>query len=381
MRGSARALALSRRRLLLAFLLLAGLGSAAGPPPDGGRPRPPAAAPSALCFHGQVPENSPPGTWVRGLRVPLPLLPPGQPLGQWALEGDGASRFVLHLRPAAGAALLRTAERLDREARAGYRLSLRGPSRAVLLLLRVLDRNDHRPRFPPSPLLPLEVDELAPLGSEVARLHALDADEGPNARLTYRAWPDGCGRGQRLFVVPRSGQVLAVGSLLGARRLGLWVSAQDHGLPRPLRSPARRLELAVGRRGRGEGAAPPRRRARALLPAGGPLYKVRVPVAAPLGEPIFTVPDEVYRREAGLRGSWFELLSPATVGAFPVELDRGSGRLYLRQPLQRGGRTEVAVKVHRMDGQGGVGLQFWTAPLKSIEIVPKEISCKNRSPV
>ncbi|XP_060100312.1 neural-cadherin-like [Heteronotia binoei] len=357
MRGSARGLTLCRRRLL-AFVLLASWGSAAGHPPDGSpRPR---AAPSALCFHGQVPENSPPGTWVRGLRVPLPrllLLAPGQPLREWALEGEGASRFVLHLRPATGAALLRTSERLDREARAAYSLSLRGPSRAVLLRLRVLDRNDNRPRFLPSPALPLEADELSPLGSEVARLRALDADEGANALLTYRAWPDSCcgggsGQGRRLFVVPRSGQVLAVGSLLGLRRLSLWVSAQDHGVPRPLRSPARRFEVAVRRRRREEEeeeeeAAPSRRRARSPLPS-SPLYKVRIPVGAPLREPIFTVPDAVYQEA---EGGWFELLSPVAGGSFPVELDRGSGRLYLRRPLERGGRAEVTIKVHRMDGQ------------------------------
>uniref|UniRef100_A0ACB8FEA5 Uncharacterized protein n=1 Tax=Sphaerodactylus townsendi TaxID=933632 RepID=A0ACB8FEA5_9SAUR len=357
MRGSVPGLALARRRLL-PLLLLAGVGAWARPPSEGSRPRL-QAAPRTLCFHGQVPENSPPGTWVRGLRVPLArllLLGPGQPLGEWALEGDGASRFWLHLRPSKGAALLRTAERLDREARPGYTLSLRGPRRAVLLRLRVLDRNDHRPRFPPCPAVPLEVDELAPLGSEVARLRASDPDEGANARLTYCAWPDGAGHGQqqqqRLFVVPRSGQVLAVGSLLGLRRLSLWVSAQDHGVPRPLRSPTRRLDLAVRRRqrrreARHEGAAPSPRRARSLPPS-SPLYKVRIPVGTPPGEPVFTVPDALYQ-EAG--GSWFELVSPVPAGSFPVELDRGSGRLYLSQPLERGGRTEVKIKVHRVDGQ------------------------------
>ncbi|XP_053101938.1 neural-cadherin-like [Hemicordylus capensis] len=327
------------------------------------------ASPRALCFYGQVPENSPAGTWVQGLRVPLRrlLLAPGRPPGEWALEGAGASHFALQLHPAGGSLppqllLLRTAARLDRETRPRYSLSLRGPSRAALLRLRVLDRNDHRPRFPPPDpaAQPLEVDELSPLGSEVARLRALDADEGANALLTYLSWPDGGSEpglgGRRLFVVPRSGQVLTVGSLLGVRRLSLWVSAQDHGLPRPLRSPARRLEVAVTKRrsapGRREEEPEPgatlARRARSLLaPSSSPVYKVRIPVAAPSGEPIFTVPDTRYQ-EAG--GSWFELAAPAPAGSFSVELDRGSGRLYLSRPLERGGRTEVMVKVHRMDG-------------------------------
>ncbi|XP_044280259.1 neural-cadherin-like [Varanus komodoensis] len=350
MRDAARAAPAPARLPLLCLCLLAGWGGCWG------RLRRPASPPRALCFYGQVPENSPPGTWVQGLRVPLRRLQlaPGRPPEEWALEGDGASHFAHQLQPAKERSrsrllLLRTAERLDREARPRYSLWLRGPSRAALLRLRVLDRNDHRPRFPPGPARPLEVDELSPLGAEVARLRALDADEGANARLTYRSWPGAGGR--RLFVVPRSGQVLTVGSLLGLRRLSLWVSAQDHGLPQPLRSPARRLELAVRK-----GASPARqpaqggslakpRGARSVSAAPSPVYKVRIPVGAPPGEPIFTVPDTRYQ-EAG--GSWFELAAP---GSFPVELDRGSGRLSLSRQLERGGRTEVMVKVHRLDGQ------------------------------
>ncbi|XP_050771609.1 protocadherin-8-like, partial [Gymnogyps californianus] len=207
-------------------------------------------APRLLRFSGQVPENSPAGTRVRGLRVPLRrLLGPGEPAGEWALEGDGASRFSLQRRAGGGRGLLllRTAERLDREAQPEYGLRLRRRWRAgrspreALLRVRVLDRNDHRPRLPPA--RPLEVDELAPLGTEVARLRASDSDEGANARLTYRPWPPGAGS-RLLFVVPRSGQVLTVGSLLGLRRLRLCVAAHDHGRPRPLRSPARCLRLA-----------------------------------------------------------------------------------------------------------------------------------------
>uniref|UniRef100_A0A8C4VM31 Neural-cadherin n=1 Tax=Gopherus evgoodei TaxID=1825980 RepID=A0A8C4VM31_9SAUR len=271
-----------------------------------------------LRFYGQVPENSPAGTPVQGLRVPLRrLLSPGEPRGEWALDGAGASRFSLHLGPGL-LLLLRTAQCLDREARPRYTLSLRRSSRRALLRVRVLDRNDHRPRIPAGP--PLEVAELAPLGSEVARLRALDGDEGVNALLTYSSWP-----------------VLTVGSLLGRRRLSLWVSAQDHGLPRPLRSPARRLQLTVRR----EGA----RRARSLLPpdSGSISYTARVPAGARLGDPIFTVPDTRYQEA----GRWFELASPAA----PVELERASGSLHLSRELPRGGRAEALVRVHRRGGQ------------------------------
>ncbi|XP_065438545.1 protocadherin-8-like [Chrysemys picta bellii] len=328
---------------LLALLLLAGSGrqllcTAAGPRASG--------TSRLLRFYGQVPENSPAGTPVQGLRVPLwRLQSPGEPPGEWALEGAGASRFFLHLGPGL-LLLLRTAQCLDREARPLYTLSLRRSSRRALLRVRVLDRNDHRPRIPAGP--PLEVDELAPLGSEVARLRALDGDEGANALLTYSSWPTSAGS-RLLFVVPRSGQVLTVGSLLGRRRLSLWVSAQDHGLPRPLRSPARRLQLTVRR----EGA----RRARSLLPpkqppgsgsgSGSISYTARVPAGARLGDPIFTVPDTRYQEA----GSWFELASPAA----PVELERASGRLHLSRELPLGGRAEALVRVHRRGGQGKAG--------------------------
>uniref|UniRef100_A0A8D2N0U5 Neural-cadherin-like n=1 Tax=Zonotrichia albicollis TaxID=44394 RepID=A0A8D2N0U5_ZONAL len=286
-------------------------------------------SPRLLRFSGQVPENSPAGTRVRGLRVPLRrLLGPGEPAGEWALEGDGASRFSLQRRPGGGGwlLLLRTAEPLDREAQPEYGLRLRrraGRSpREALLRVRVLDRNDHRPRLPPA--RPLEVDELVPLGTEVARLRASDRDEGANARLTYR------------------GQVLTVGSLLGLRRLRLCVAALDHGRPRPLRSPARCLRLAV----RGRGAAGRRREPRSLQPpgAGARRYTVRLAPGARVGDTVFTVP----RSRERAAGGWFELASP---GAAPVGIDRTSGRLYLRRELRAGGRAEVLVKVHR--GSGG----------------------------
>lgn len=311
-------------------------------------------APRLLRFSGQVPENSPAGTRVRGLRVPLRrLLGPGEPPGEWALEGDGASRFSLQRGPGGGRGLLllRTAERLDREAQPEYGLQLRrraGRSpREALLRIRVLDRNDHRPRLPPA--RPLEVDELAPLGTEVARLRASDGDEGANARLTYRPWPPGAGS-RRLFVVPRSGQVLTVGSLLGLRRLRLCVAAHDHGRPRPLRSPARCLRLAVrgGTAAAGEGR---RRRARSLPPPerppgpGSQRYTARLPPGARVGDTVFIVP----RSRDRAAGGWFELASP---GATPVGIDRTSGRLYLRRELRAGGRAEVLVKVHRGGGRG-----------------------------
>ncbi|KAM6102157.1 neural-cadherin-like isoform 3-T3 [Theristicus caerulescens] len=331
----------------LPALLLVLLCGAAGPGRGG--------APRLLRFSGQVPENSPAGTRVRGLRVPLRrLLGPGEPPGEWALEGDGASRFSLQRRPGGGRGLLllRTAERLDREAQPEYGLRLRrrraGRSpREALLRVRVLDRNDHRPRLPPA--RPLEVDELAPLGTEVARLRASDGDEGANARLTYRPWPPGAGS-RLLFVVPRSGQVLAVGSLLGLRRLRLCVAAHDHGRPRPLRSPPRCLGLAVrGRRAAGAGGR--RRRWAPSLPPperppgpGSRRYTARLPPGARVGDTVFTVPPSRDRAAGG----WFELASP---GASPVGVDRASGRLYLRRELRAGGRAEVLVKVHRGGGR------------------------------
>ncbi|XP_037234969.1 protocadherin-16-like [Falco rusticolus] len=331
-------------------LLLLLLGAAAGLGRGG--------APRLLRFSGQVPENSPAGTRVRGLRVPLRrLLGPGEPAGEWALEGGGASRFSLQRRAGGGRGLLllRTAERLDREAQPEYGLRLRRrraarAPREALLRVRVLDRNDHRPRLRLA--RPLEVDELAPLGTEVARLRASDGDEGANARLTYRPWPPGAGSRQ-LFVVPRSGQVLTVGSLLGLRRLRLCVAALDHGRPRPLRSPARCLRLPVrGRRAAGPGGGARRRRwVRSLPPPerppgpGSRRYTARLPPGARVGDTVFTVP----RNRDRAAGGWFELASP---GATPVGVDRASGRLYLRRELRAGGRAEVLVKVHRGGGRG-----------------------------
>ncbi|XP_046766540.1 cHz-cadherin isoform X3 [Gallus gallus] len=283
--------------LLLALPLLCGAAAGLG-------------APRLLRFSGHVPEDSPAGTRVRGVRVPL--RGPGEPPARWALRGDGAHHFSLQRRPGGerGALEARTARRLDRGARAEYRLLLRAAvrPRAALLRVRVLARDDRRPRLPPAARL-----EPSPRGSELARLRASDGEESPEVPLAYRARP-----------------ALSADSLPASRRLSLWVWARDRGRPR-------RLLPAV----RGPGEERRRRRPRSLSP-GPRRYAARLPPGARVGDTVFTLPRG---RDAG---GWFELAAP---GAAPLGVDRASGRLYLRRELPAGGGAEALVKVHRGGGR------------------------------
>ncbi|XP_064297842.1 uncharacterized protein LOC135311774 [Phalacrocorax carbo] len=248
---------------------------------------------------GPVSGNSPAGRRLRGLRGPLRGTPGP---GEWALEGDGDSRFSLRRRRLL---LLRTAEGPDREARPEYgrRRAGRDP-REALLRVRVVSRSAHRPRLPPG---------VAEPGTEVARLRALDG-VGEASGAPRRVPPS-----RLLVVVPGSGRGLTAGSL--------------PGLPRC------RRHAAAGAGGR--------RRARSLLPpgTGSRRYTARLPHGARVGDTVFTVP----RSRDRAAGGWFELASP---GAAPVGVDRASGRLYLRRELRAGGRAEVLVKVHRGGGRG-----------------------------
>lgn len=287
--------------LLLALPLLCGAAAGLG-------------APRLLRFSGHVPEDSPAGTRVRGVRVPL--RGPGEPPARWALRGDGAHHFSLQRRPGGerGALEARTARRLDRGARAEYRLLLRAAvrPRAALLRVRVLARDDRRPRLPPAARL-----EPSPRGSELARLRSSDGEESPEVPLAYRARP-----------------ALSADSLPASRRLSLWVWARDRGRPR-------RLLPAV----RGPGEERRRRRPRSLSP-GPRRYAARLPPGARVGDTVFTLPRG---RDAG---GWFELAAP---GAAPLGVDRASGRLYLRRELPAGGGAEALVKVHRGGGRGKGG--------------------------
>ncbi|XP_061324823.1 neural-cadherin-like [Pezoporus flaviventris] len=299
-------------------------------------------------FDGQVAENRAAGTRVRGLSIPLTRLAPGPWCAQvrgrrWRLQllGAGHSHFRVWLHARTARVLLRTARPLDREARALYALRLAlccrrclpraaAPAELAAITVRVLDDNDNAPRFAGGPrrgVTRLRVEETLALGSAVWQAHAEDADAGANAELRYFALP----RSEHFFVVPRSGRVLLVRSLLHLRApITLRLYARDRGRPPLLSAP---LELEVlpqpkrlpiprdaARRRRRSVLVPPRAAARPL--------SLSVPEDARPGIRLATLVPERFA------SAWFELVSPP-VEESPVRVERESGVVTLRAGLDR----------------------------------------------
>ncbi|XP_051878588.1 neural-cadherin [Pristis pectinata] len=289
-------------------------------------------------FYGHVSENSPPGTEVRGGRLPGRRLCPLDPAGA-RLGGHGAGAFRLSGRPGGGGRLLlRTAAPLDRELRPDYRLTIscRPAGSAPVsarLHIRVGDVNDNRPEFAPGHPASVEVDELLALGSEIARVTATDRDSGSNADISYRCRPDV----PQLWLVPRTGQILLVGSLLGVKPFLLTVYAQDRGVVPQVAEP---LTLLVKVKPASL-AAPAGGRAARSAPDEG-FHSVTVPEGDRVGTVIYTVPDWKFA------GRWFEVISPTDA---PVQVERDSGKVYLSRKLRGKSPVEVTVKVNSETGE------------------------------
>ncbi|RVE63047.1 hypothetical protein OJAV_G00163090 [Oryzias javanicus] len=284
-------------------------------------------------YFGHIPENSPAGTPVDGVVIPL--------VGAcWqaadlnaSLKGDYASDFrLIHHhghREKRGHLSLVSAKTLDREFIAIYELVVDHlpwcQRRAAIIQIEVSDRNDNIPRFT-SGNKTVEVDELMPLGTEVARFDAKDGDAEKNGRVTFYASPES----NLLHVVPQTGQVRLVGSLLGVSQTTLRLCVKDGGDVALIGEPVF-LRVTVRRSGRAH------RRPRALHE--DVTYTVTVPDHLRVGDLLFTVPDQRFDQR------WFEVISEAES---PVQIERDSGRLYLARNVRE--PVEVAVKIQNLRG-------------------------------
>ncbi|KAE8289333.1 hypothetical protein D5F01_LYC13220 [Larimichthys crocea] len=180
---------------------------------------------------GQIAENSPAGTPVDG--VVLPLGCPGADLNG-SLRGDYASDFKLvHYRghrEHRGHLGLVSAKALDREFIAMYELTVELPPRCL-----------RRPAA-------VQVDELTPLGTELVRFDAKDGDAERNGRVTFYASPES----DLLHVVPQTGQVRLVGSLLGVSQVTLRLHSSARS-PRSVRGADLHRDRAGPKQSRGPG--------------------------------------------------------------------------------------------------------------------------------
>ncbi|CAJ1061360.1 neural-cadherin isoform X1 [Xyrichtys novacula] len=285
-------------------------------------------------FFGHIAENSPAGTPVDG--VLLPLGPDSCPevdlhaslKGVYALD----FRLVHHRghRTHRGHLGLVSAKVLDREFIAMYELTVELPPgcqrRPVAVQVEVSDLNDNIPRFTEGNQT-VQVDELTPLGTELVRFEAKDEDAERNGRVTFYASPES----HLLHVVPQTGQVRLVGSLLGVRQVHLRLHVRDSGEVALTSEPVF-LRVDVRSSGRER-----RRRPRALSEE--LTYTVTVPDHVRVGDLVFTVPDQRFEQRR------FEVISEADS---PVQIERDSGRLYLARNLRE--PAEVTVKIQNIRG-------------------------------
>ncbi|XP_034029812.1 neural-cadherin [Thalassophryne amazonica] len=282
-------------------------------------------------FFGQIAENSAAGSPVDGVVLPLGAgVCPGVDLNA-TLKGDYSSdfRLVRYLGPRGHLSLV-SAKVLDREFIAMYELTVELPPpcpwRPWDIQVEVLDMNDNNPRFTGGNQT-VEVNDLTPLGAEVARFDANDGDADWNGRITFYASP----KSHLVHVVPQTGQVRLVGSLLGVRQLMVRLYARDHGDVALISEPVF-LHVRVRRSGRS------RRTPRAL--SHDLVYTVTVPEHVGEGDLLFTVPDQRFVQR------WFEVISEDS----PVHVERDSGRLYLTRSLRE--PAEVLVWIHNLRGDG-----------------------------
>ncbi|XP_041101476.1 neural-cadherin-like [Polyodon spathula] len=291
---------------------------------------------NAGVFYGHVEENLPPETKVAGLGISMWRICPGfrseSGLG-FALEGEEASDFYLYHHQ--GYLLLKTAKTLDREAKSVYALTARATShvcsdKTLLLNIKVLDKNDNRPRFIEE-MLNVEIDEFIPVGSEILKLVAVDKDSGKNARITYYASPNNA----LLFVVPKTGQIIVVDSLVGETNVSFYAFAKDNGDIAIISDPAI-VQIRI-KKSQVDGIVSKNRKPRAVSEE--MFYAVSVAEDMKVGDLIFTVPGLKFEKQ------WFEVISD---GASPVRIERDSGKLYLAQKLQSA--TDVVVKVQNLKG-------------------------------
>ncbi|XP_066511028.1 neural-cadherin-like [Hoplias malabaricus] len=322
-------------------------------------------------FHGHVFENSPVGSRVNALSIPARRVGAGAG-ACLCLRGEGSEAFRAFAHHKRGHVLLRTAAVLDRERRSGYVLRLAPCHRAsttapvpgattvpvatsvpapdataaavASVRVDVLDTNDHEPAFPHS-FVTLALDDATALRSAVHRVAAADADSGKNAELTYFALP----RNGSFYVVPKTGDVLLVDSILGlGAPLSFTVFARDRG--RPPRT-GRGVQIEV--RPRRARAPPPRRRrrkARRSVSASEPqLVMVSVSEDAAVGSVIVSLSP------ARFPAAVFEL-QPEEEDELekdpPVTVNRDTGELLISRSLDRESEPRVQLTVKVQDKRG-----------------------------
>ncbi|XP_011309154.1 protein dachsous [Fopius arisanus] len=195
----------------------------------------------------QLLENLPSGTLVGTVTASDPDLGKNSLLRYTVVQHN--SSFAID--PDTGEIITR--EPLDRELRSLHELVLEArdhgsPSRAARVPLRVsiLDVNDNSPEIVDPQGDIVSVREEQPLGTEVARVRALDADLGENATMTYSILKDRDSDGYNVFTIdPITGMIRTKYVLDHEERDVYRVSVKASDAGRPPRHSIRVLRVEV----------------------------------------------------------------------------------------------------------------------------------------
>lgn len=309
-------------------------------------------------FHGHVFENSPAASKVNGLSIPARRIDAQKwcPTAgtRFKLHGNGSEDFRAFAHHNHGNLLLKTSRVLDREARSEYLLSVsvccqnRAPesgfSTVASVKVDVLDTNDNEPTFGVADGVHITLDDTTALRSVIYRLEAGDADSGNNAVLTYTSLP----RNSSFYVVPKTGEVLLVDSILGLpSQVQFSVFARDHGWP-PLTSKTVVFTVAPQRWSRGPsglaGSGGRGRSPRAILDPAA-LISLNVSEDAGIGSVITNLGPSRFQSAS------YELIYPESEKS-PVSVGRDSGEIIITRRLDREAEPFVELTVKIQDKRG-----------------------------
>uniref|UniRef100_A0A673XXT8 Neural-cadherin-like n=1 Tax=Salmo trutta TaxID=8032 RepID=A0A673XXT8_SALTR len=261
-------------------------------------------------FHGHAFENSPTASKVNGLSIPVKRINAQKWCPEsgmhFKLYGNGSEDFHVFAHHKRGNILLKTSKVLDREERSEYLLSICLCCQTCVsadhvffevasVKVDVLDINDHEPTFRNADLK-LTLNDATPL---------------------------------RFYVVPRTGEVLLVDSILGLpSTVKFYIFAKDHGWPRELGR--------LGRAGRMQ---------RALLDSGSTVF-LNVSEDASIGSVVMNLSP------ARFQAASFELVYPET-DTTPINVGKESGDIVVARRLDRETEPFVEFTVKIQDQRGG----------------------------
>ncbi|XP_023671737.2 neural-cadherin isoform X2 [Paramormyrops kingsleyae] len=308
-------------------------------------------------FHGHVFENSPVGSKVNGLSIPVKRTDAQSRCPKTAMHlkvlGEGSEDFHVLAHHKRGHILLKTSRILDREKRSEYLLRVClccqsceptdcAVSEVALVKVDVLDTNDHEPTFRDEGVK-ITLDDVTALRSVVYKVAAEDGDSGKNGEIVYFSNP----KNGSFYVVPKTGDVLLVDSILGVSKpITFNVFAKDHGWPcRTSRNleiqiyPKQWSTITLGKLGSSFS-----RKSRSLLEPDDPIV-IRVSEDASIGSVVMNL------NPVRFPTATFELVFPAPENS-PVSVSRDSGEIVIVRRLDRETEPRVDITVKIQDKRG-----------------------------